>query len=471
MPIVSFKEFTGMLQTRTSRFLRPPNELTRAINVVSDITGAIRKRLGYSIIGSTLTNSISGLHSYYRLNGDAYLIATETSNLHTSTGGAFSALSSALASGAKYEMATFVDEVFICGYNSSARTFDTIRNLDGLTLGTTNNLSGATNAKIPIVFRQRLYLISLTGRRSAFQYSAVPTSSGTIITWPTDNIEEVRTDDGDELIGAANVSNRLVLFKQNSMHEWNESSITQVAEIGTTSHRSIVNTGSYCFFFSRSKNLKGFYVYAGGQPKLLSNKIQEWCDGIADASLDDIVGFRQGENIIWNVGTITIGAETFTNSALVYNMANNVWSHFQYDDAFLAYAPFIISGTERPYLGSSDGEVHQMAITGDTVYTDNTVAIPALFRTNKLDFGASEDKKRISRTKWFSQNAQGVQVRARADDGNWESIGQLTKTVNEFGGLSSKGHYFEFEFSESSANPPFIFEGFSASVELDTKFD
>lgn len=471
MAIVSFKEFTGMLQTRTSRFLRPPNELTRAINVVSDTTGAIQKRLGYSIIGSTLTNSISGLHSYYRLNGDAYLIAMESTNLQVSTGGAFTNQSAVFANGSNYELATFIDEVFICGYNPTARTFDTIRNLDNLTVTTTNNLNAASNAKIPIVFRQRLYLISLTGRRSAFQYSAVPTNSGTVITWPTANFEEVRTDDGDELMGAANLSNRLVLFKNNSMHEWNESTITQVAEIGTPSHRSIVNTGSYAFFFSRSKNLKGFYVYAGGQPKLISNKIQEWCDGIADGSLDDIVGWRQGENIIWFVGTITIGAETFTNSALVYNMANNVWAHFQYQDTVTAYAPFIISGTERPYVGTSDGEVHQMAITGDTVYSDNTVAIPALFRTNKLDFGASEDKKRISKTKFFAQNAQGLQVRVRGDDGNWQSLGQLTKTVSEFAGATGSAHYFEFEGSESSANPPFIFEGFSVATSLDSKFD
>src|SRR3990167_3967823 len=102
MAIVSFKSFDGMLQTRTSRFLRPTNELTRSINVISDVTGALQKRLGYSIIGSSLTNSISGLHSYYRLNGDAYLIATETSNLYTSTGGTFSARSAALSSGAYY---------------------------------------------------------------------------------------------------------------------------------------------------------------------------------------------------------------------------------------------------------------------------------------------------------------------------------------------------------------------------------
>lgn len=471
MSIVRFTEFTGLLQTRTSRFLRPTNELTRSINVIGDTTGALQKRLGYSIIGATLTNSISGLHSYYRLNGDAYLIATETANLYTSTGGAWSARSGALSSGANYEMATFIDEVFICGYNPTARTFDSNRNLDNLSLTTTNNLLGASNAKIPIVFRQRLYLIGLTGRRSAFQYSAVPTSSGTVITWPTANVEEVRTDDGDELMGATNVSNRLVLFKNNSTHEWNETSIIQVSEIGTPSHRSIVNTGSYAFFFSRSKNLKGFYVYAGGQPKLISNKIQEWCDGIADTSLANIVGFRQGENIIWSVGTITIGAETFTNSALVYNMANNTWTHFQYNDTFTAYAPFIVSSTERPYVGTSDGEIHQIAIIGDTVYTDNTVAIPALFRTTKIDFGVSEDKKRISKCKFFAQNAQGVSMRIRGDDGNWQSLGQLTKTVNEFAGASGDAHYWEIEGSESSANPPFIFEGFSLSTSLSSNFN
>ena len=471
MAIVSFKSFDGMLQTRTSRFLRPTNELTRSINVISDVTGALQKRLGYSIIGSSLTNSISGLHSYYRLNGDAYLIATETSNLYTSTGGTFSARSAALSSGANYEMATFIDEVFICGYNSTARTFDSIRNLDNLSLTTTNNLSGALNAKVPIVFRQRLYLIGLTGRRSAFQFSGVPTSTGTAISWSSDDIEEVRTDDGDELIGGANISNRLVLFKNNSMHEWNESTVTQVSEIGTPSHRSIVNTGSYVFFFSRSKNLKGFYAFAGGQPRLISNKIQEWCDGIADTTLANIVGFRHGENIIWSVGTITIGAKTFTNSALVYNMANNVWTHFQYNDTFTAYAPYIIFSTERPYVGTSDGEVHQMAITGDTVYSDNSIAIPALFRTTQLDFDASEDRKRISKSKFFAQSAQGLQMSIRGDGEKWQPLGQLTKTVNEFSGPVGDAHYWELEGVESSSNPPFIFEGFSLSTSLSSKFD
>ena len=471
MATLRFHEFSGGLQSATTRFLRPANELTRAINVDFNKPGGIRKRLGYSKFSDTVNSgqNITGLHSYYRLNGDSYLLVSSQANLYRSTGGVWTAMAG-LASGANYEFATFIDEVFVCGYNSSTRAFDTIKNLDATALTTTNNLTSAPNAKIPIVFRQRLYLISLADRRSAFQYSATPTSSGTVITWPTTNIEEVRTDDGDELIGAGEVANRLVLFKQNSMHEWNEASIIQVASVGTPSHRSIVNSGQYLFFFSRSQAIKGFYAYGGGQPKLISGKIQEWCDGIADSGLSSIAGWKQGNDIVWYVGTITIGAETFSNSCIVYHLISNTWRIYQLDDAVLCTAPFISSNTQRPYVGTSDGDVHQMAVPGDTTYGDNGAAIAALFRTTELDLGSQEEVKRLSRSMFFAEEAQGLQVAMRADGGNWKSLGQLTKTVNEFSFLGSKGYYMEFEGKESSVNAPFTFLGFSISAELDSTF-
>ena len=58
----------------------------------------------------------------------------------------------------------------------------------------------------------------------------------------------------------------------------------------------------------------------------------------------------------------------------------------------------------------------------------------------------------------------------RADGGNWKSLGQLDKTINEFSSLGSKGKYMEFEGGESSTSPPFTFIGFSVSAELDSAF-
>ena len=259
MSIIKLDNFAGLLQTRTTRLLSQSNELTRAINVNSNIVGGLQKRLGYSILGATVNagQRITGLAPYYKFDGTTYFLATTNDGqLFRWDGATWGSISAALSGSTKYEMATFIDETFICGYNETARTFDTIRNLDNLTLTTTNNLTSAPNAKIPVVFRQRLYLIGITGRRSAFQFSAVPTINGTVITFPATNIVEVRTDDGEELISGVNLANRLVLFKNNTMHEWNENSLTQVANIGTTSHRSVINTGSLLFFFSRSNNKK-----------------------------------------------------------------------------------------------------------------------------------------------------------------------------------------------------------------------
>lgn len=474
MAIIKFHDFSGFLQSRTTRLLRPVNELSRAINVEANTIGGIQKRLGYSRYGTTVeaSQNVLGVHGYYRLNGDSYLLAAVGTTLYRYNAGSWTAISSVLASSSKYEMATFIDEVFITGYNESTRTFDTVRNLDATSLTSTNNLSGANNARFVVVFRQRLYLISLSSRRrSAFQYSDVPTSSGTVITWPSGNIEEVRTDDGEDLNGVGELGNRLVLFKENSVHEWNESTIIQTGKIGTTSHRSIVNSNPYLYFFSRSQGKKGFYRYEGGSPKLISGKIQSWVDGIADSTLGDIIGFKKGDLLIWFVGTITLGQETFSNSAIVYNVSTNVWSIDQYDDTFRCATYFRDSSTERPYIGVSDGDVHQIAIAGDTQYTDNGTAIAALFRTTKLDFGATEDEKQISKSIFFCEQAQGLQIRGRMDDGRWESLGMCTKTVNSFSGLSSKGFYLEIEGSESSGNPPFIFEGLSLDVKTFSSFE
>ena len=55
-----------------------------------------------------------------------------------------------------------------------------------------------------------------------------------------DNLTDVITDDGDILKWAEVVNNRLILFKQNGLHSFNRTSLTEIRGVGTSSGRSVV---------------------------------------------------------------------------------------------------------------------------------------------------------------------------------------------------------------------------------------
>ena len=93
-----------------------------------------------------------------------------------------------------------------------------------------------------------------------------------------DNFIDVNTDDGDILKWAEVINNRLILFKQNSLHSYNRTSLSQIRGVGTSSGRSVVpfnDKGLIVYFHGSNKERTGFYVTDSVSSKRVSNPIQD----------------------------------------------------------------------------------------------------------------------------------------------------------------------------------------------------
>ena len=156
MASIDILNWSGMLQTTTSSFLRRNDQLELAINVHGDTIGSVTKRLGYSTVGTNLGGNVQGLSSYARLaNGATNLFSLANGVLRYWNGTIQTAIQSGLSTTAKAEFRTFVDQSYMVGANTS-NTYLTSANINGTTYSTSNNLSGAPNARYIEVFRGQL---------------------------------------------------------------------------------------------------------------------------------------------------------------------------------------------------------------------------------------------------------------------------------------------------------------------------
>ena len=367
---------SGGMNTRTSVFTVKPNELKLGRNVTLEQLGSIRKRSGY---GGGITiqanKEILGLYEFvitstgakYLLaisnnSGDTAAVMKYSSDFLTFTTHPDSDLS-ALQENAKYEFANFIDLCFVAGYSADDSTFQQVFTISGILNGdydASSFVTGAPNAKYIIQSNDRIFLVNTSNSSNEYFWSDLPAGSpgAWTLTWTSTNSNRVETNDGEELAGVGKNFNRVLLFKNSSIHKWdadNEQLIRESGSIGSTSHRSIKNLGGSTVFY---RNGFGFYEYAGQEPFLISRKIDDWIGAISNVA--DVASFTDGTIYQASVGNITIDGRTYNNVAIEYNTVLESWV---IKDNFGASVIATYGETDRKsfYMGSSSsGKVYEM---------------------------------------------------------------------------------------------------------------
>ena len=78
--------------------------------------------------------------------------------------------------------------------------------------------------------------------------------------WVGSNFLDTRTNDGDYIRGLGENDNKLLIFKRESLHTYDEKQLRQVRDVpGTTSHRSIINLRENTYYFHDT----GIYQFDG----------------------------------------------------------------------------------------------------------------------------------------------------------------------------------------------------------------
>lgn len=105
----------------------------------------------------------------------------------------------------------------------------------------------------------------------------------------------------------------------------------------------------------------------------------------------------------------------------------------------------------------------KIATPVDNVFSDNGAPITGKILSKKYDFGAPEDRKRINRLVTFMSKAIGAKIRFRVwnelGPEGWQSETAINRFVQKHSINPNEGHFLQFEISETSTLPSFVFEG------------
>jgi hypothetical protein len=471
--MADFLTFAGLLQDTTSTFLRRKDQLVLSINVHGDEIGSLTQRLGYTQAGSTLeaAQSVTGMHSYNDVSGATqYLFAFINGAIKYYNGSSWADAQSVTPAGAQMEFRVFLDQLFLCGANSSNQ-YLTTANIDGVTYSGTRNVTNAPNARYIEVFRDRVYLadVSVGGVRypDRFYYSSLPDTNGTAITWTSTNFERVYTNNGEPIKGlhTNKTLRQLLIFKENSLHAWDTTSLQDVGNVGTSAHRSIKSVNYITFFF----NEDGIYAYTGSEPQLISRPIQKWIKGIDQTKLGDVfaeVDSKQYYKLY--VGTITVDGVAYSNCEIRYSIPDNTFTIYSYADTFTSYAQHRISGKTRIYAGTNDGEVHKLGAKDDTDYSDNTTPISSQFMF-ETDLGLPSERKKVDSALIYTTNPQNLTGRVRVKNKDWSSYFAINEQEQEVFVNPEDGRILQWHFAASQSVAPFIFEGMTFTPRLTTQ--
>lgn len=456
MPIVRYLDQSGGMKAATSRFLQNDNEYDFLLNVNGYTIGSLQKRPGYAIAGSALgAQDIMGLSFYHQPSTgiDRLITVLNGSQLYYSTGGAFSAISNgSLSTGLDYKFANFLDSLYMVGGRGTNYA------TSGAILNTT--FTGDTGMPKGLYIKSyldQLYVLNTSDNKGKFAYSSVP-DTGFAITWPALNYEILP---GETIMGGEVNSNRLCILTQGNLYRWDTSTLDHVDDTGTVSSETIQTVGPYMFFVSR----RGIEAYSGGVSKRISKPIQKVIDAITPSQLSSSCAATDAvDNYFWFIGSLTYEGVTYSNVAINYTISTNSFYLCSYADAFKLFTTYIDSNAQQRIYGgtASTGSVMKFAQPVDNVFSDNGTAISAKILSKKYDLGVPEELKQVKKIITFMSRAVGARIRWRTFTekgvGEWQSEVEINKQIQKHHINPDEGYFIQFELTENSTNPSFIFD-------------
>lgn len=166
--ITRYLDFSGGLQTATSRLLMKDNELSRAVNTrYNKKIGGATRRQGHEIVGFPVEdgNQINGGNSFFQKDGNNKLLVANDDSTDANTYLRYERQPywidavTDLTQGAKLEFENFLDKAFIVGYSTSTDTFIPTTSLDGtLTSSTSSDVYNAPRGKYIIKYGDKMYI-------------------------------------------------------------------------------------------------------------------------------------------------------------------------------------------------------------------------------------------------------------------------------------------------------------------------
>jgi len=255
--------------------------------------------------------------------------------------------------------------------------------------------------------------------------------------WVGSNWFDVKTDNNDYIRGLGENSDRLLIFKLNSIHRYNDTSLFQIGDYpGTSSHRSIQNVNSYTYYFHGSESTRtGIYVYDGSSVVKVSAAIQPYVDGIAASIFPTIVGWREGDWYRCYVGDIDNAQRNISEDKVIlsHNSVTNKWSIDPINKTVKAKATWLESNEQKIFFGDDSAEVFQTP----SGYSLDGESLAWALETGVHYPEDSESINRFNRIQIISRDARAVKVQyklynqPKTVDDQWSELGEISEDKTE----------------------------------------
>ncbi len=449
--------------------LVPPNSADNIVNMVVDENyGESTVRKGITIKGSQLVaedNTILGLY-YFSNSGDSSskLLASvnepgdATSSIYYFDGASWVSGLTGDTAGLKTRFVTFLDEVVRLNGTDAVKT-----SANGTSWSTSTALDSANfpNGKLVAVYKDQLVVGGVTATPDTLFISSVVNTAGTAISWTTGD-REIRfnpEDGAGNMTALGKVNGLLIVWKDRAMYTWNNRSTQadEVISVGCSSQESVTNLGGSLLAFF---NPQGIWLTSGSEPVLISRKVQKWIDAISPSYYTSVASYGDGRYLYTSIGDCTVDGIAYNNIVLRYSVDTKEFVVYSYPKEFRVFSKFITSSDVQIVAGDTTARVYQIE---STATTDDSTAIGFRIESQELVFGSRGITKEIQeRIMAYAKNPQGALVQVKVDDGDWITLGSITKNISSFSFSdiqelepSIRGNYFKFRVIGTSSGARF----------------
>lgn len=466
-PISYLNLATGLItEGAVGEYRVPQDAVTESLNFKFNRIGSATLREGTTRLGNQLSGDLLGLYEFRDSGAGSnnQIIAVNADTVYYLSSGTWTARRTGLTTGAKARFATFVDYVFMVNGSDSTAVWD---GNPANAFSTGGNASGAPTGKFIENFKSRVWIAGNTTYPDRVFYSSIPTAVTTpVITWDTNVITgqwiDVSPSDGENITGLKRAKTALLVFKNNHIYRIanvEDSEPDPSINVGTYSAESIIEAKDGIYFHHPS----GFYRYIDGSIYEISKPIVDILTNITVANYSKICGWleKDGDNIVWSVGTVTIDGVSFANLEVRYTISTQVWTHYTKPTQALVASRYNDGTTLFQLFGDDNGNIQK----ADVGLTDNGTPISYSLehRWYQID-GLSSTRKNITKLLFAHENGNGTNINFQVDGdvkNDWsKSVGQLQQFNTGFNNTYVRGRKCRFRISGSSVGEPFTYSGF-----------
>jgi hypothetical protein len=394
---VTFRDFSGGLNTKSAPYNLADNEARDCLNVQSTARGAVRKRDGSTAFVAPGAG-VTGLFAVEATASRQLLVTSGTSAWKVDTAGVATPLA-ALPSAGRWEWV----QAPTSGLSGPVYGSDGagLRFYNGTALGVWSATSGTLRACKYLAFaNNRVFMANDPANGpSRVYFSAI----GDPCSWPSANVFDLDPSDGGQITGMATVGPYLVIAKERKLfqvYDLDTGANRRVSDnLGCIAHRSMVETPMGLFFLTLDA---GVYVMNGSTVDRVSDNVTPTIETVQASLRSEAAGAYFGDRYFLSFST----AGSANNRTLEYDVVNKAW--FLHDLAGQQWAKWRRVDGQELYCGKGAGAVVRAFVPG--VSADSGAAFDSYWKGPFWVFGHPEQRKRVRQIRFDGSGTVSVSV-------------------------------------------------------------